>query len=178
MRPAPEVSRTTGLIQAGDNPGFPQSGQWPYLGGSKFAVNPIDGTSIVMSSQAGRIFLTTGETLGTGVLWFPIGQPGQLDSSYAPALAFGAPANANAGTSNFIYAGTIDGHIYVTTTGGAPWTNISAGLDGSAVQFIVTDPNRGSDEAYAVTSNGVYWMPNPPSIKLRHTWIAHHGQSL
>src|SRR5205814_892194 len=101
-----EVSRTTGLIQAGDNPGFPSTGQWKYLGGSRFAVNPIDGTAIVMSSSAGRIFLTSGPSLGQGVQWFPIGDPTDLDSSYAPALAFGAPVDANANLSDFIYAGT------------------------------------------------------------------------
>src|SRR5439155_26252222 len=34
------------------------------------------------------------------------------------------------------------------------------GLDGSSVQFIVTNPHRGSHEAFAVTRNGVYWMPD------------------
>jgi subtilisin-like proprotein convertase family protein len=155
-----EVSRTTGLIQNGDDPGN-NVGQWPFLGGSKFAVNPIDGTSIVMSSQAGRIFLTSGPSLGQGVQWFPIGDPTDLDSTYAPALAFGAPVNAGANLSDFIYAGTISGNIFVTFTGGGvgtPWMNISGGLDRSAVQFIVTNPNRGSHEAYAVTQRGVYWM--------------------
>ena len=125
-----------------------------------------------MSSQAGRIFLTSGPTLGYGVQWFPIGDPSDLDSTYAPALAFGAPANATAPLSNFIYAGTVNGHIFVTTTGGGvgtPWKNISNGLDNSPVQFIVTNPTRGSNEAYAVTSTGVFWMPD--SSVAAPTWI-------
>ena len=95
--------------------------------------------------------------------WFDIGDPTDLDGTYAPAIAFGAPANATAPLSDFIYAGTTGGHIFVTTTGGGagtPWKNISAGLDGSPVQFIVTNPTRGSNEAYAVTSTGVFWMPD------------------
>jgi subtilisin-like proprotein convertase family protein len=176
-----EVSRTTGLIKPGDNPGFPQSGQWPYLGGSKFAVNPIDPTAIVMSnlgtggSTAGNVYLTSGSSLGTGKQWFEIAARTDLDGTYAPALAFGAPANASASLSNFIYVGTNGGHIYVTFTGGgvglgAPtWNNISAGLDTSAVQFIVANPNRGSHEAYAVTQNGVYWMAD--SSAAGATWV-------
>jgi hypothetical protein len=50
----------------------------------------------------------------------------------------------------------------VTFTGGGTtvnqWINLSAGLDGSAVQAIVTNPLRGSREAYAVTRRGVYHM--------------------
>src|SRR5207248_2699367 len=123
-----DVSRTTGLIQNGDYPGFippatTGTGQWPFLGGAKFAVNPIDGTSIVMSSpgingaNGGRVFLTSGPSLGTGVQWFPIANPSDLDNTYAPALAFGAPADAFAPLNDFIYAGTTGGHIYVTFTG-------------------------------------------------------------
>src|SRR5439155_26648289 len=84
-----------------------------------------------------------------------------LDSTYAPALAFGAPADAFAPLSEFIYAGTSGGRIFVTFTGGGvgtPWKNISSGLDGSGVQFIVANPARGSHEAYAVTARGVYFM--------------------
>src|SRR5207253_7875507 len=122
-----EVSRTTGLIQPGDDPGS-STGQWPFLGGSKFAVNPIDGSAIVMSSQAGRIFLTSGPSLGQGVQWFPIGDPSDLDSTYAPALAFGAPASQFAPLSDFIYVGTSGGNIFVTFTGGgagSPWKPLS-----------------------------------------------------
>src|SRR5262249_7468150 len=134
--------------------------------------NPIDPTAIVMSSQAGRIFRTSGPTLGTGIQWFDIGDPGDLDSSYAPAVAFGAPASANAPLSDFIYAGTTKGHIFVTFTGGGAgtkWTDISAGLDGSSVMWIVTNPNRGSKEAYAVTQKGVYWMADSSATDA--TWV-------
>ncbi len=178
-----EVSRTTGLIAPGDSPGYPSSGQWPFEGGSVFAVNPIDGTSIVMSSpgiggaNAGNIYLTSGPSLGTGIQWFEIATGADLDSTYAPALAFGAPANAEANPSDFIYAGTEGGHIYVTFSGGGTgqghtgpnWYDISKGLDGSAVQYIVADPTRGSHDAYAVTLDGVYYMPD--SSVASPTWV-------
>jgi subtilisin-like proprotein convertase family protein len=151
------ISRITGLLQPGDDPAK-NMGQWPLLGGSNFAVNPIDPTAIVMSSQAGRIFRTSGPLTGTGVQWFSIAEPGVLDSTYAPAEAFGAPNPAVPGViDDFIYVGTSGGHIYVTTTGGSSWTNISTGLDGSAVQVIQADPRHGSDDAYAITLNGVYY---------------------
>src|SRR5262249_45619847 len=125
--------------------------------------------------QAGRLFLTTGPTLGTGVQWFPIANPTDLDSTYAGAVAFGSPANATAPLSNFIYAGTNRGKIFVTFTGGgagtgtAAWRDISAGLSGGAVQFIVVNPTRGSHEAYAVTRGGVFWMAD--SAAAGATWV-------
>jgi subtilisin-like proprotein convertase family protein len=173
-----EKSRTSGLIQTGDNPNT-GAGQWPFLDGSNFAVNNYDPSAIVVSSQAGRIFLTAGGTqttgLGYGVQWHVIGEPASLDSSYAGALAFGAPASSGIGTKNdFIYAGTENGNIFVTFTGGGyngspNWRNISAGLDGSAVQSIVTNPKFGSHEAYAVTLNAVYWMQDSSALSPR--WV-------
>jgi subtilisin-like proprotein convertase family protein len=155
-----QVSRVTGLLQSGDDPGN-GVGQWPAEGTINFAVNPIDPTAIVISSTAGRVFRTSGPSIGTGIQWFPIADPGDLDGNQSLAMAFGAPADANAPLSDFIYVGTNGGKIFVTFTGGgvgSPWKNISAGLSGGAVQAIVTNPTRGSHEAYAVTSGGVFWM--------------------
>ncbi|MBX6313387.1 MAG: subtilisin, partial [Isosphaeraceae bacterium] len=153
------VGRTFGLLQQ-SNPGPVPDPQWPFTGGSNFAVNPLDGDQIIMSSQAGRIFGT--ETQGQ--FWNVIGDPSALDGSYAPALAYGAPdPNAPGGIGNlgnFLYVGTSAGNIFVSRTGGGAngnqWTKISTGLDGSAVQAIVPNPTRGSHEAYAVTARGVY----------------------
>src|SRR5207302_950950 len=92
--------------------------------------------------------------------------PGALDDSYAPALTFGAPdPNGPAGIgnlNNFLYAGTVNGNIFVTQTGGGgagnAWTKVSTGLDGSPVVKIITDPTRGSHDAFAVTQKGVYFI--------------------
>jgi large repetitive protein len=158
------TGRTFGLLQQ-SNPGPQPDPQWPSAGGSNFAVNPLQGGDangqIVMSSQAGRIFRTE----NGGRVWSVIGQPTDLDSSYAPAMAFGAPdPNFPGGLGNldnFIYAGTVSGHIFVTQNGGGNgtsngWINISAGLDGSPVQAIITNPTPGNHEAYAVTTTGVF----------------------
>ncbi len=149
------VSRTNGLLQAGDDPAA-NKGQWPLIADiGYFAVNPIDPNGILISSAAGRIFRTTNR----GVNWFPVGEPGELDGSYARATAFGAPDPTSPGLlNNFLYAGTAAGNAYVSFTGGAPWANISSGLDGSQVMQIVTNPQRGSRSAYAVTRTGVFFL--------------------
>jgi subtilisin-like proprotein convertase family protein len=156
------IGRTTGLLQSTTGGNFTGDAQWPNAGTSNtvgnFVVNPLNGNQILISSSIGRIFSTENQ----GGFWSQIGDLG----SYAKALAYGAPdPSAPGGIGNldsFLYAGTISGQIFVTRTGGGgtgnSWTNISAGLDGSAVQSIVTNPTRGSHEAYAVTANGVFHM--------------------
>ncbi len=181
------ISRTTGLEQVANDPQWP--GESPvYPNGlvmGNFAVNPIDGDQVMISSAVGRVFAT----INQGKTWQSIGEPGSLDGSYASALAFGAPdPNGPAGIgnlNNFLYAGTVDGHIFVSQTGGGStaggngWTNISTGLDGSPVEKIITDPNRGMHDAYAVTQKGVYYMANstlptttsPTGVVSGPTWI-------
>ncbi|HEY1684009.1 MAG TPA: proprotein convertase P-domain-containing protein, partial [Tepidisphaeraceae bacterium] len=173
--------RTTGLLTTGTDTGvashdaewtdFVDSGNLEegtftnnQSSNSDFAVNPINGSEIVMSSHpsgdaGAQIFATQNQ----GVNWSVIGYSNDLDDTYAPALAYGAPST-NVAEGNFIYAGTDGGHIYVTFTGGGsdtsgnPWISISSGLDGSQVEAIVADPNHNTFDAYAVTQKGVYYM--------------------
>ena len=156
------VGRTNGLIQVSSGGNVPDP-QWPFLGGFNFAVNPINGNQIVMGSGAGRLFRTEDQ----GKFWLVIADPAILDGSTIPALAFGAPdpATSSGSLDNFIYAGTSGGNIFVTFTGGGAagnnWFNITNGdLAGNTatVQAIVTNPTRGSHEAYAVTTNGIYFI--------------------
>ena len=51
------------------------------------------------------------------------------------------------------------------------WINISAGLDGKPVEEIVTDPIRGSHDAYAVTTDGVFYMANRFLVANVPTWV-------
>ncbi|HXG10475.1 MAG TPA: Ig-like domain repeat protein [Gemmataceae bacterium] len=169
----PQVSRVTGLLQPGDDP-VVEAGQW-RSGTINFAVNPIDPSAIVISSFAGRIFRTHGPTTGYGKQWFPIADPTDLDGTQSLAMAFGAPAPGSNILNDFIYVGTLGGRIFVTFVGGGVgggptvWRDISAGLSGGAVQAIVTNPSRGSREAYAVTSGGVFWMAD--SAAPGATWV-------
>ncbi len=126
------------------------------------------------------IFTTTNE----GVDWFDVGEPSVFGNpgSFSLALAYGAPdptAPEGVGNlGNFIYVGTATGQIYVTQDGGGSggsnnWINISTGLDGSAVQQIITDPTRGSHDAYAVTDEGVYYIADsiPSASNPTPTWV-------
>ena len=47
------------------------------------------------------------------------------------------------------------------------------GLDGSQIESIVTNPTRGSHEAYAVTKKGVYVIANsiPSATNPTPTWV-------
>ena len=95
--------------------------------------------------------------------WFDIGDPAVFGSPGSfqrrPGLRR-ARSQRPAGIGNlgnFIYVGTGTGQIFVTQDGGGSgasnnWLNISLGLDGSAVKSIITDPTRGSHDAYAVTT--------------------------
>jgi subtilisin-like proprotein convertase family protein len=179
------ISFTSGLVQVStsqnDLSGDPQ---WPDTVIENFAVNPINPNEIIIPSAEGRIFASPNK----GVTWSVIAQPSQLGLTLAPriqripALAYGAPDPAGQGgtvaaTGQFIYAGTAktdvaNGQVYVTFNGGGTWTNISGtgagALDGSTVHQIVTNPQRGSHEAYAVTDVGVYYMAN--SAAANPTW--------
>jgi subtilisin-like proprotein convertase family protein len=155
------VGRTFGLIQSSTGSPVPDP-QWPFEGVVNFAVNPINGQQVVISSTAGNVFRTENQ----GKFWLEIAAASVLDGTQSLALAYGAPDPTAPGgigsLDNFIYVGTNGGHIFMTRTGGgtngAQWVNISSGLDGSAVQDIVTDPTRGSHDAYAVTLKGVYYI--------------------
>lgn len=153
------ISRTTGLLGQSWPPGsfnlFRGGTPRPF---GRFAVNPLDPGALVISSQTGRVFRSAGPLDGFGIQWRPIAEPAVLDGTPAQALAFGSPAGTALNLNDFIYAGTNGGDIYVTRNGGGSWRDISAGLDGGTVLAVVPNPRRGSNEAYAITGLGVYWM--------------------
>ena len=117
---------------------------------------------MIISSQAGAVFATDqrGPYLGRDR------QPRRPRRLQRPGpglrLARRPDPTAVGNLNNYLFAGTKDGNIFVTFTGGGgngnAWLPLSNGLDGSARQVIVTNPNRGSHEAYAVTQKGVYHM--------------------
>jgi subtilisin-like proprotein convertase family protein len=166
------TSRTFGLLP----------GSW-FNNGNFFAVNPVSDREIVVGSQptvppdGPGIYRTQDQ----GLTWFLIGDGANLDGNLPQALAFGAPdPNADGNLDNYILVGTTDfpnspqGHIFVTFTGGGSnntntWIDISKGLDGSSVESIVTDPVRGSHDAYAVTQRGVYFMADTTAANA--TWV-------
>ena len=149
--------------------GYGPVGEGPDLVVGLFQVNPINGNQIIISSSQGTVYRTEDQ----GLDWFPLGTPSQLDGSYAPALAFGAPAPGSSNQDNFIYAGTVDGNIFRYYTGsgssGNPWTNISSGLAGAGtIRQIIPDPSPGTADAYAVAQNGVFYTAN--ALAANPTW--------
>lgn len=167
------IGRTFGLLQQ-NLPGQTPDPQWPFAGGFNLAVNPLSGNQAIIGSAAGRLFRTQNQAL----TWFEIGPPAELDGSEIFGLAYGAPNPAPPGQQgnldDFIYVGTQAGRIFVTFTGGGGqpgtrWRNISAGLNGASVQAIVTNPLRGSKEAIAVTTTGVFYMAD--SSAPNATWV-------
>src|SRR5262249_32070826 len=148
-------------------------------GGANFAINPVNGADVVISSSTGNIFATSDQ----GVTWFDIGQPSVFNNpgSWSVALAYGAPdPNAPAGIGelgNFIYVGTATGQIYITQNGGGRgtgnnWINISTELDGARILQIITDPVGGSHDAYAVTATGVFYIADsvPSASNATPSW--------
>ena len=177
------IGRTFGLLQASNGLPTPDP-QWPFQAGANFAVDPVNSNDVVISSSVGRIFSTTDQ----GVSWFDIGEPDIFGDpgNFSLALAYGAPdPNAPSGIGNlgnFIYVGTSTGQIYVTQDGGGTgttndWINVSAGLDGKAIKSIVTDPTRGSHDAYAVTDDGVFVINDsiPSPSNPTPTWVSITG---
>ena len=184
------IGSTFGLLQAAQGLPTPDP-QWTIEGITNFAVNPVNGDDMVISSDTGNIFATQDD----GATWFDIGTPvvfglsgGTGDASLA--LAYGAPDPTVAGgignLGNFIYVGTATGQIYATQVGGGSSTSTGGssnswilvgstanGLDGSQIESIVTDPTRGSHEAYAVTEKGVYFIVNsiPSTNNSTPTWV-------
>ena len=141
------VGQTTGLIGP--------AGASEYLpSGGAFNVNPLIPTALILSSDAGRVFLTTNQ----GGSWGQIGQAGDF-GGVPSAVAFGSLLNPQLPnqTNNFLYAGTTAGRFFVTTTGGAPWREVSAGITGGAILRIVPDPQVGKRDVYAITATGVFY---------------------
>ena len=173
------IGRTFGLLQSAQGLPTPDP-QWVINGIANFAINPLDSNEIVISSSTGNVFTTS----NSGVTWFDVGASTVFGSptNYSTAMAYGAPdPSAPEGVGNlgnFIYVGTSTGQIYITQDGGGSgtsnnWINVSTGLDGSKIESIITNPTRGSHEAYAVTQKGVYVIANsvPSAANATPTWV-------
>jgi len=176
------TGRTFGLLQQSNGLPTPDP-QWPLGGIANLAVNPVDGNEMVTTSSTGNVFATS----NGGVTWFDIGEPAVFGNpgNFSIAMAYGAPdPNAPEGVGNlgnFIYVGTSTGQIWATQDGGGNgqgnnWVLVGSttnGLDGSKIESIITDPVRGSHEAYAVTQRGVYFIANsiPSATNPNPTWV-------
>ena len=167
------------LLQTANGLPTPDS-QWTLAGIANFAVNPVNSSDVVISSDTGNIFATS----NGGVTWFDIGEPSIFGSpgNSSIAMAYGAPdPNAPEGIGNegnFIYVGTSSGQIYVTQDGGGSGRATTGSIfpRGWMVRKsnrLTQIPLRGSHEAYAVTQKGVYFMADsiPSASNPTPTWV-------
>jgi subtilisin-like proprotein convertase family protein len=167
------VARTFGLLQASNGDPTPDP-QWVIRSYANLVVNPVDSDDDLISSSTGNIFESTNQ----GETWFDIGSPATFGSpaSTSFALAFGAPdPSAPEGVGNlgnFIYVGTATGKMYVSQNAGGNWLNISAGLNGAPIQQIIADPARGSHAVYAVTTTGIFYLPDSVLLGQNPTTLA------
>ena len=130
-----DIGTTFGLLQQSRACRLPtRSGR--SNGIANFAVDPVNGSDIVISSSTGNIFATSND----GGTWFDIGTPAVFGSpgNYSLALAYGAPdpsaPDGIGNLGNFIYVGTSTGQIYATQIGGGtPRPTATPRITGSLV---------------------------------------------
>jgi subtilisin-like proprotein convertase family protein len=192
--PQQAMSSRTIDLPATDTVAFPETGPGnrrtfavnPVVTYAAGGVTPANSAGLVLADLKGNIYISDQSTGGAGLHWKQIATTSNLngDGSPAGALAFGAPdptifsngAFQPVNIDNFIYAGTDSGKIFVTFNGGSTWKALSNGLnDGTGIQEIVTNPKRGSHEAYAVTSAGVYWMSDSSDNNPSPMWVKIDG---
>lgn len=168
------TSITSGLFDSGvDNPAS-GIGRWLTNLGSHFAINPYDSNGVLVgatSALSGKpvLFLMT-NLQGPGVPTFQaIALPSDLGiaagaANSLPALAFGAPQTGH-GKSDFVYAGTSNGKIYVNSNGvGGAWTDLTGANRGDLtgntrpIVSIITSPMPDSHAAFAITDQKVYYI--------------------
>jgi hypothetical protein len=185
------ISQINGL----QSPGGPNPDpQWPngepVVGAAltpfgDFTVNPVDSQKLLIGSQTGAVYATSNQ----GRSWTQVATGANLDNTYPQAVAFGAPQPSDPTGANdtFYYAGTTGGRIFVTFQGGGTtWTNITNGAlagNTSPILQIITNPNRGSNEAYAITANAVYHIldsnPNDLTVPVANRqWVKITGNLL
>ena len=134
--------------------------------GANFAVNPVNGNDVVISSTAGRIFPTTnqGSTGSSSAIRRSSAAPAASASPWPSVLPTPTPPRASAtwATSSTPAPATARSTSPRRRRRGASnnWINISAGSTARPSSQIITDPTRGSHDAYAVTSTGVYYIAN------------------
>ena len=161
------VGRTFGLLQASNGLPTPDP-QWPFAGGANFAVNPVNSADVVISSSVGRIFVTQ----NSGVTWFDIGDPGGLRQPEqlqprarlrrpGPQLPRQASATSATSSTSAPRPGRSTSPRMVVAAARATTGSISPPVwTAKPIKSIITDPIRGSHDAYAVTTDGVFYMAN------------------
>jgi subtilisin-like proprotein convertase family protein len=128
------------------------------------AINARDGNQLLYSAPSGRLYKTD----DGGRQWLAIGVPAVFNNLQATAMAYGAE-QPDPNPTDFIepdeviYIGLPSGRVLSSLTeggSGQEWFDISAGLNGAAIQDIAANIRQFHYDVYLVTSTGVFFMPN------------------
>jgi hypothetical protein len=97
------------------------------------------------------------------VLWQPV-SPDLTDGPGSGNQVYGTITTIDVARTNtdYIYAGTDDGNVWVTQDGGGDWTNISEDLPERWITRVTVDPND-ENKAY-VTLSGYRWDSYQPHV--------------
>ena len=122
--------------------------------------DPQDPTILYYGANA--VFRSTNRA----VSWTSI-SPDLTDGPGNGNLVFGTVTTIAVGPSdaNTIWAGTDDGHVWVTQNGGTSWTDVSAGLPQRWVTRVTAHPTQPLEAFVAVS--GYRW--NEPQANVYHT---------
>ena len=105
-----------------------------YNWNTPFVASPMNTNTMIAGSQ--RVYKST----NTGVAWAPVS--GDLTSGPGAQVNYGTITTVaiSPADSNLYLAGTDDGHVWRSQTGGATWEEITAGLPAAYVTHVTADP--------------------------------------
>jgi hypothetical protein len=124
--------------------------------------NGTGGYNVFAGTWGSGIFLST----NNGSSWTQVNNG--LKDLYVNTIAVSSPDSNSIGTgpiatnNTFLFAGTVEGGVYLSTNNGSSWTQVNNGLKNQSVLSIVCGPNGKSNyNLFAGTSgNGVYLSTN------------------
>jgi len=127
---------------------------------SAIAVAPSDSTTVYCGTDNGYVQVSNNIQLGGNAAW--TNQSAGLPQRSVTSIAVDpiAAATAYVTFSGFSTGSSQPGHVFMTTNGGANWTDISGNLPNIPVNDLVVDPDIpntlyiGTDAGVMVTSDG------------------------
>lgn len=103
-------------------------------------------------------------SINRGADWLPISDDLTKGLHPSGSNAFGTITSiaVAAANSDYVYVGTDDGYVQVTTDGGDSWTNISNGIPDRTITEVAVDPY--DENTIFVTISGYRWVDYQPHI--------------
>jgi len=125
-----------GALNVGTNGvGFTDRFNW----NTPFVFNPLNSKSLFLGTN--KVYKTTDQGMNWNVMSPDLTNNTGVATSYPVVFETITTLNASAADTNVIYAGTDDGHVWITVNNGAAWSDISSGLPVRWVTHIAADPH-------------------------------------